>query len=255
MACGGITLPSDFLYNSGSVGPAAWEDILLYDVGYPFVQNPSWWDFPYGGFGGAGPGLLKPDMVGYTTGITTTNIGTGYTTFGGTSAATPHLGGAMCLLVDSQPLAQPRHIAAALEFTAIDLGPVGKDNAYGSGKIAVFDAARRLRVLVVSDNEAPSIGTAFSLDVYGAPNAPTMGWVGLTIADDPTAFNLVLPNLELGLFALDGSGQLNLPLAIPANPLFVGLTAWFQFGTQVDDAATWGPGLLMSVPEPIRIQL
>jgi len=254
MACGGITLPSDFLYSSGGVGPSAWEDLLLYDAAYPWTQDSAWWEFPYGGFGGAGPGLLKPDMVGYTTGINSTTIGTGYGTFGGTSAATPHLGGALCLLVQSQVFAQPRHIAAALELSAFDLGPAGKDVNYGSGKIQVFDAARRLRVITVTDNEAPSVGGGFALDVYGAPDAFTFGWVGVAIQDGASDFNLVAPWFDLGLFSLDGFGHLNVPLVIPANPGLVGLTAWFQFGTQVDDPGVWGLGPLISVPEAIRIQ-
>lgn len=254
MACGGILLGGDSLYNSGSVGPSAWEDLLLYDAVYPWTQDSSWWEFPYGGFGGAGPGLLKPDVVGYTTGINTTTIGTGYSTFGGTSAATPHLGGAMCLLISSQPEALPRHIAAAIELSALDLGPVGKDVNYGSGRIQVFDAARRLRVLTRSDNEAPSLGMVFSLDIYGTPSELTLGWAAAGIADTPSAFNLLAPFFELGLFTLDGSGHMNLPLAIPSIPSLAGLTVWFQFGMAVDDIATWGAGPLISVPEPIRIQ-
>jgi subtilisin family serine protease len=253
MGCGGILVATEVLYSSSGRGPAAWEDITLYDPGFPWPQSAAYWDYPYGGFGGDQPGLIKPDVMAYTEGVWTTTIGTSYSTFGGTSAATPHLGGAMCLLRSVQPEAEPRHIAAALEFTAVDLGDPGKDSTYGSGKLQVFDAARRLRIVGRVDDQTPSVGGSFDLDVYGYANATVHGFFGLTMFDADSAFNLAQPYFGLVPMPLGPSGHATLPLNVPANPLLIGFTVWFQFGATIDDPGTWGPGPLFSVPESITI--
>ncbi|MGQ0552965.1 MAG: S8 family peptidase [Planctomycetota bacterium] len=253
LACGGIDLANDSLYIPSGRGPAAWEDVTLYQPSYPWPQNPAWWDYPYGGFGGGGPGLLKPDLAGYTVNIQTTTIGPGFSTFSGTSAATPHLGGALCLLRQVQPAAEPRHLAAALEFTAADLGAPGKDGDFGSGKIQVFDAARRLRVLGRFDDITPSLGQPILLELFGPPSATVYAYLGLAIADSPSHFNLVPPFLPLAAFGLDGTGEASIPLVIPSDPLYVGLNVWLQFGAANDDPANWGPGPMLSVPEGLTI--
>ena len=98
LGCAGIQL-DDTLYTSSGQGLSAWEDITLYDASYPHGQpSASFFEYPVGGFGGSGPGLLKPDVCTYTnTVLTTTNSGA-YSDFSGTSAATPQLGGGMLLV-------------------------------------------------------------------------------------------------------------------------------------------------------------
>jgi subtilisin family serine protease len=254
MACGGILMGTDSLYNSSGRGPAAWDDIQLYNPSYPWTQDALFWDYPYGGFGGTQPGLIKPDVMAYTQDVWTTTIGTGYTLFGGTSAATPHLGGAMCLLRTLQPAAEPRHIAAAIEFSAVDLGPPGKDNTYGSGKLAVFDAARKLRVLGRASTQTPSVGSGFQLDIHGYSNATAYAFYGLNMVAGNSSFYMVHPYFALGPIPLGPSGHVQLPVTVPANPLLIGLTIWFQFGATIDDSTTWGTGPLLSVPESITIR-
>ncbi|HZL99777.1 MAG TPA: S8 family serine peptidase, partial [Planctomycetota bacterium] len=251
LGCGAIFL-DDSLYFGTGVGPAAWEDITLYDPSYAWSQNGAWFDYPYGGFAGSGPGLIKPEVVAYTD-VWTTNIGTGYSVFSGTSASTPHLGGALCLLRDFQPAAEPRHLDAALELTAQDLGPPGKDNIYGAGKLQVFSAARRLRLVAGADDPTPALGGAFTLALDAAPGSFVQGFVGLGLVPGPGDFNLVPPFVSIGVFALGPTGHLDLPLIIPNKPFLDGITAWFQFGAANDDLATWGPGPRLSVPESITI--
>jgi subtilisin family serine protease len=255
MGCGGILLGLDTLYNSSGRGPAAWDDITLYDVNYPWTQDSGDWDYPYGGFGGGQPGLIKPDVMAYTEGVWTTTVGSGYSTFGGTSAATPHLGGAMCLLRSVQPAAEPRHIAAALELSAIDMGPPGKDDTYGSGKLQVFSAARRLRILGAVDDQTPSMGGSFHLDLHGYANATVYGFIGLNMSDGLGAFNLVPPHFSLGPTPLGPSGHATLLLNVPVNPILLDLTVWFQFGATIDVPSVWNGGPLISVPESVTIGL
>ena len=252
MGCGALFL-DDSLYLASGLGPAAWEDVTLYSPSYPWSQNPAWFDYPYGGFGGSGPGLIKPDLMAYTD-VWTTTIGTGYQVFSGTSASTPHLGGALCLLRELQPAAQPRHLDAALELTAIDMGAPGKDNVYGAGKLQVFAAARRLRLLGQVDDQTPSIGGQFHLALDAAPNTVAQGWVGFTLLPSGN-FNLGPPFISIGIFGLGPSGHLNVPLTIPNKPILVGLTVHFQFAAANDDFAKWGPGPRVSVPEAVTISL
>ncbi len=168
MGCAGVYL-DESLYTFSGQGPSAWEDMLIYDPYYGYPQNPDYWDYPYGGWGGGQPGLLKPDMCAYTN-VTTTDLGGGYYYgFGGTSAATPHLGGAMCLLVSGNPFASPRKISQALQVMAEDKGPVGKDLRYGAGKIQVYDSLLRLLHNVEIPNRFPGIGDTVRLNISGIP--------------------------------------------------------------------------------------
>ena len=250
LGCGAIFL-DDSLSSSSGLGPAAWEDVTLYSPGYPWPQDSGWFDYPYGGFAGTGPGLIKPEVVAYTD-VWSTTIGTGYFVFGGTSAATPHLGGALALLLDSQPAAQPRHLDAALELTAQDMGAPGKDNVYGAGKLQVLAAAKRLRLLGQVDDQTPALGGQFHLTFDATPNTFAQGWVGLDIVPSGP-FNLTVPFMSIGIFGLGPTGHAVVPLTIPNKPILDGLVVWFQFGAPNDDFATWGPGPRVSVPEEITI--
>ncbi len=257
MAVGGITLPGDAAYNLGGIGPAAWEDMTLYDAAWPHAQNPFFFDYPFGGFGGGLPGLIKPDIVTYTGGVTTTGIPGPlglYDTYSGTSAAAPQLGGALALLRQVQPLAEPRHLAAAIELSAVDLGAPGKDNQFGAGKLAVFDAGRRLLVLTRATSPAVQVGQTLSLDVRGEPGALAFGYVGIEIVDGPSAFNLTAPFVSLPVLPFDGTGALTMNLPVPVIPGLAGLTVWFQFGSAPgafkDD---WSGGPVISVPEGVAL--
>ena len=151
MAVGGIEL-DDTLFAPSSIGPCAWEDVTVYDSGYPHTQDPAYWDFPYGGFGGSQEGILKPDVVAYSN-VVTTDGPSGYlSSFWGTSASTPHVGGAFALLLSVCPEATPAELCEALQTTAIDMGPPGKDNTYGAGRIQVFDAALMLVCITEEDD-------------------------------------------------------------------------------------------------------
>ncbi len=248
MACGGITLPSDVPYSSSGLGPSAWDDITLYDGSYPHGQDTDYWDYPYGGFAGGQPGLIKPDVVTYTVGIMTTTIGTGYTTFSGTSAATPHLGGAMALMRDVQPEAEPRHIAAALMLTAVDLGVPGKDNQFGAGKIQVLEAARRLSILGRLSDPQASIGTTVDLDLFTPANTAVFGFLSTSIVDDGSDFNLDLPFVYLFAQPIGPSGTDTITFNVPNSHGIIGLDIWLQFAHEAP-AGEFGNGVIWSVPE------
>ena len=253
LGCGAV-LPGDVLYGLSSLGPSAWEDITIYDAGYGPPQDPTLWDYPVGGFGGGQQGLLKPDLVAPTS-VLTTFLGGGYSSFSGTSAATPHLGGALALLVSVNPAAEPRHMAQALQVTALDLGAAGKDNSFGAGKLQVRDAALRLLHLVKVDRQAPSLGDTVTVTTHGVA-----GEFFLTLWATQTG-TVPLPGFTLDLLppvfvyqsgVLDGAGQASSSFQVPNTPPLVGVDVYLQSGA--DDTAGVSGQILVSTVETFRIR-
>lgn len=225
MACGGILL-DDSPYAPSGTGPSAWEDIRVYDGGYPHAQQPFFWDYPYGGFGGGMQGLVKPDVVTYTNVQTTKNGGL-YGSFGGTSAATPHLGGALALLHSANPHAQPRHVAQVLQVSAEDLGPPGKDNQYGAGKVQVKDAALLLFHLVQVSDRTPSIGSSFTVDISGLPGDSFTTWVTRYPAPGSIGAVTIKPQVfATGTF--DSTGHTQVTWNVKNDPSLVGAKMVFR---------------------------
>jgi len=91
------------------------------------------------GFSNHGPGvaLCAPGDR-----ITAFGKGGRAATQSGTSFAAPHVTGVLALVLSIAPHLSPAELTAILEATAIDLGPRGVDEMYGSGLI---DAAAALR--------------------------------------------------------------------------------------------------------------
>ena len=86
-------------------------------------------------------GRVKPDIAGQdATSSSDYGPASGCTGgFTGTSASAPHVAGAAALLAEANPSFTPAQIQAFLEELAVDLGPTGKDNSYGSGKLWLSD--------------------------------------------------------------------------------------------------------------------
>lgn len=130
MGCGAVE-DTDIIKDYSGRGPAAWER-----ADFPFYYQDYPWD------NGNQMGLLKPDVCAPTDvpSLSRTN-NTGYTSgFSGTSAATPHLGGAMCLILSADTMQTPEIVTQRLQMNAVELGDPGKDNVYGAGRIDVFAA-------------------------------------------------------------------------------------------------------------------
>ena len=72
--------------------------------------------------------------------ILSTYKGGGYTTMSGTSMATPHVSGAVALVLAANLTYTPQQVRARLESTALDLGSTGKDNYYGYGLVDAYRA-------------------------------------------------------------------------------------------------------------------
>jgi subtilisin family serine protease len=129
-----------------SRGPVDWEDIALHFPAYPYTMPLQYQDYPYSGGDG---GLTKPDLCAPGPGTLSTQLGGGYSEFSGTSAASPHIAGAMAILLQANPELTPAQVDMILETTAVDLGEPGKDVIYGAGCLDVNAAL--LKVLALSE--------------------------------------------------------------------------------------------------------
>lgn len=125
IAVGGTGYQSDAMYNASSRGPVKWDDVDPFN------------DWPYN----PGLGLVKPDISAPGSNVNSTTIGGGYSgnTWSGTSMACPHAAGVAALMLEKNPSLSPAGIDSLMELNAIDLGTIGKDNSYGSGRIDAYD--------------------------------------------------------------------------------------------------------------------
>src|SRR5437870_10246941 len=108
---------------------------------------------PFSSLGPTTDGRIKPDIAG-PDGVSTATYGP--SAFYGTSAASPHLAGAAALVEQRLPCYTPAQLKAFLETNAVDLGPAGKDNTFGSGRLS-------LGALPV-DTDADGVGDACDSD-------------------------------------------------------------------------------------------
>ncbi|MEO0073848.1 MAG: S8 family serine peptidase, partial [candidate division WOR-3 bacterium] len=118
----GATDASDNIASFSSRGPVTWQNV------------PPFNDYVYP------PGLTRPDMSAPGVDVKSCAVGGGYTLMSGTSMATPHVAGTVCLMLSKNPGLTPAVVDSILEITAVELGPSGKDNDFGAGRIDALAA-------------------------------------------------------------------------------------------------------------------
>lgn len=126
----GAVDPYGRIVTTSSRGPSTWEDV------------PEYQDFPWEG--GEQPGLIRPDICAPSGVPSLTIFGNQYTTyFGGTSAATPHVGGGVALLLSAFPDATVEEITESLQMSARQTS--GRfTNDCGAGRLNLFMAYKYL---------------------------------------------------------------------------------------------------------------
>ncbi|MCH8259942.1 MAG: S8 family serine peptidase [Planctomycetes bacterium] len=145
----GATDCGDNLASFSSCGPVTWQNI------------PPWNDCPYP------PGCLKPTISapGVST-ISTSNNCSGYFSISGTSMSTPHVAGAVALILQANPALDPAQVKEVLQLTAVDLGAPGDDNRFGAGRVDVMEA-----VLLALDMATPC---PWDMDDDGSVGVPDL---------------------------------------------------------------------------------
>jgi subtilisin family serine protease len=125
----GATDSGDAIASFSSRGPVNWETIA------PWFD---WNDTP------PNAGLIDPDVCAPGVGVISCSYSnpSGYTSMDGTSMATPHVAGAMALMLDANPFLSCSQVNQILEETAVDLGAAGKENIFGAGRINALAAVQ-----------------------------------------------------------------------------------------------------------------
>ena len=195
VACGAVD-QANVIAPYSSVGPFAWEDIQVHWPVYPHTIRPEFQDYPW--WGGL-PGLLKPDVIAPGPNTRTTGVGSGYVTFSGTSAATPHVAGAMALLTQANPNLTPEQMSMILQTTAFDLGPAGKDNVYGAGRLDCYAA---VQAALAMSNIGSVGGTVYDSTTEAAIEGVLVEVVGGTETTTTNASGHYELSLPAGLYTL-----------------------------------------------------
>jgi subtilisin family serine protease len=128
----GATDSSDVIATFSSYGPVSWSTVA------------PWNDYPYP------PGLTKPDVSAPGVSITSCRgISGGYSVMSGTSMATPHVAGFAALILEVDPNLTNAEVRKYMEDYALDLGPTGKDNDYGSGRVQCYETINAMKTTPV----------------------------------------------------------------------------------------------------------
>ncbi|MBD3277489.1 MAG: S8 family serine peptidase, partial [Candidatus Aegiribacteria sp.] len=101
--------------------------------------------------------LVDPDICGPGTDIVSTAVGGGYFSMSGTSSATSHLAGVAALMLDANPYLTVAQLDSLMETTAVELGPSGKDNSYGAGRIDALAAVDGALEVGIANSEGHTI--------------------------------------------------------------------------------------------------
>lgn len=136
---GNVDAFTDIIASSSPWGPWAWEDWQINHPSYPYPVPVAYQDYPYETIPGS-MGLLKPDVSAPGSSTTSLSDGGGYSGFGGTSGATPHVAGTAALIWSINPLLTTEQVSMILQTTAVEKGAAGKDNRYGAGRIDAYEA-------------------------------------------------------------------------------------------------------------------
>lgn len=208
VSVGGTGYLSNQGYSSSSRGPADWGGV-----------DP-WNDWPYN----PGAGLIKPDVSAPAVSVNSLVPPSGYSgnTWNGTSMACPHAAGLAALMLEKNPSLSPAGMDSILELSSLDLGVVGKDVIYGSGRI---DA-------VAAINLTPTATT------------PHLSWTDFAILDaggdgviDPgESFDLVVTLVNNSPVA-DGTGVAAVLAVGAGDPVTVGDASGY-YGTIAQGGGT-----------------
>ena len=125
----GATDSLDSIADFSSRGPVTWDTIA------------PWNDYPYD----PEMGLIDPDISAPGVCITSLDYSTddGYVGgpwWSGTSMATPHVAGAMALMLSKNSGLAQAIMDSILEITSVDYGFSGKDTDYGAGRLDCYEA-------------------------------------------------------------------------------------------------------------------
>jgi type VII secretion-associated serine protease mycosin len=113
----------------------------------------------------------------------------GYAFMSGTSMASPHVAALAALIDAYRPGLSPDQVEKAIESTAVDLGPSGRDNDYGYGRInavAALTAAAAMSPAPATSSATPSPAVTTKAPTTEHTTAPTTVPTPSRTAETPT---------------------------------------------------------------------
>jgi len=203
----GATDSSDVLASFSSIGPVSWDSIAPY---LDYAYNP-------------GMGLVDPDVSAPGVEVTSLrySINNGYVggpSWSGTSMACPHVAGLMALMLSKNPTLTPAQVDSIIEVTALELGALGKDNEFGSGRIRVCEAIFAVQPGVQEERPGFSPSNVASLSIMPNPFTSQVG-VSVFLGAESTSVRSVsfydtggrlVSEIELSAVSLEGRSMLTL---------------------------------------------
>lgn len=148
-----------------------------------------------------GLSLRGSQLGSLTTVVSTTEPGSGYEAWSGTSMATPHVVGVAALVWSYNPLWTSAQIRQALQATAQDLGAAGRDTAYGYGLVQAKAALTYLQdggstidvtAPVISNVASRQINKRGNFEITWTTNEPATSEVTFTGGTTGTYTNATL---------------------------------------------------------------
>ncbi len=192
-------------FAGGNTGGAAGSDISPANYPESFAVGAIDQSLAIPLFSARGPsscdGALYPEVVAPGVHIKVADLTLGgvfpaaYAVVEGTSFASPHVAGAMALLLSAQPGQSVGQLEVALRQTAADIGQTGADNSSGSGLINLLAAYSYLA------DHAPNIAILPSASYFNFGRVPVNG----SSSQSFTITNVGVTDLLIGDMALSGA--------------------------------------------------
>lgn len=198
--------PAGCTANSGISSPAAAAGAITVGA----MADLGAGGFYLANFSSRGPtldGRIKPDVVAPGVSVTSARTGTtnGYSTFSGTSMATPFVAGVALLMRDLNPGLTPDQVKQRIKQTAIDWGSPGADSDHGAGRLDAYAALAAsatptglttppagLPAYQRVQSSLSGTGATRTFTITGSPAVPLT--VGLTVGSAGTDFDMYLTN-------------------------------------------------------------
>lgn len=98
---------------------------------------------------------IKPDVSAPGVAIRSSVPTSSYAIYNGTSMAAPHVTGLIALLLQAKPSLSVYDIETIISNSAFDLGNIGMDNVYGSGRIDAYKAISIVNIPISTPTPTP----------------------------------------------------------------------------------------------------
>ncbi|MEE9443849.1 MAG: S8 family serine peptidase [candidate division Zixibacteria bacterium] len=188
------------------------DSITNFAIGAVYAPDSSIWSASSRGPSNCDGVSIKPNVVAPGQSVRSCEPNNVYAIRSGTSAAAPHVSGAVAILRQKNPDATVDEIKTALLNSAHDLGTAGPDNTYGWGLIDIVKALEELTMLTtpslqVKGFDIPHINPGDQLDL--TMTIKNIGADAFNVTADfsnpESGVNLITSQISFGAIGRNGS--------------------------------------------------